>query len=42
METVECVVWCLAAIWCMLGPLVANDYDRDYLGLNDKENENDR
>ena len=31
------VLWVILAIWCMLGPLVMNDYDRDYLGLNDKE-----
>ncbi len=34
---VECIVWCLAAAWCLLGPLMHNEYDRDYLGLNEEE-----
>ena len=34
---ITCIFWCLAAVWCMLGPLFHNEYDRDYLGLNDGE-----
>lgn len=31
------VLWVLLAVWFLLGPLFMNDCDRDYLGLNDKD-----
>ena len=37
MEVMECIAWCVAAVWCLLGPLMHNECDKDYLGLNEKE-----
>lgn len=34
METIEAILWCVLATWVMLGPLVANESDRNYLDLD--------
>lgn len=35
---IECIVYCVVMVWATFGLLFHNDCDREYLGLNDKEN----